>query len=685
MPEEEYLRPEDIHAERARQVLDFLNAAQTAEEIAAAVEIPDERDVGVRLAQRILDRRRQLGGFTNIQQIADIPLIGPERFTEIVITLSEAQPPEVSVPSSEILREIRALREQVNALQATIGGRSRIVLRALQEQPFLGQAVNLVVTVTEAGGDRPRIDAPLTLTTTWGRLRATDGLTLREGNSVTTRTDGYGTARVLLLPPSSEDLLPVQQDTLEIALRLLDPGAVTPRAIESGLREIAQQYRWDGNPQLRHAIDVYYRDFGEGLLETVNDRDYLLAWSYFDSTVLAYVQDDAESGSGATAVHATAAISLRFKNWLGPWLEVMQTVAQTESRLAEDLIEAKEAEETGTLLGHVYSRVRDFVSEQRGLVGDYVGRRVAEESLRDFLQTETGDLPQETQLTIFPALDVASHTIASSDANVLAAVDQTHSDLRQELNQKIGEVETETVNMLTTHVEGLQEQLDGKVDEHAFSGLRIQVNNELATKVDATAFNTALAGKVDESDFNSLQTDVNNELATKVDAATFDAALAEKVDATAFTNQLGQLDAKIAGVVTERIDVLARSVEELGTRITEVETESIDVLAERVENIQSQLDGKVDVVTFNDALETKVDTAEFTGFKTEVNNELTTKVDAATFDGALARKVDATTFNTALDRKVDSATFAARLSSLRGDVNSLQGNVNRLSGEVFPS
>jgi hypothetical protein len=532
MPEEEYLRPEDVHPERARQVLDFLNAAQTAEEIAAAVEIPDERDVGVRLAQRILDRRRQLGGFTNIQQIADIPLIGPERFTEIVTTLSEAQAPEVPVPSAEILREIRALREQVNALQTAIGGRSRIVLRALQEQPFLGLGVNLVVTVTEAGGERPRIDAPVTLTTTWGRLRTTDGLTLREDNSVTTRTDGYGTARVLLLPPTSEDLLPVQQDTLEIALRLLDSGAATPQATANGLQELARQYRWDGNPQLRYAIDVYFRDFGEGLLQTVNARDYMLAWSYFDSTVLAYVQDDTGSGPDATTVHATAALSLRFKNWLGPWLETLQTVAQSEGRLAQDLAGARETEETGTLLGNVYGRVRDFVSEQRGVVGDYVGRRIAEDSLRDFLQTGIEELPLSKQAAIFPALDVASHAVASSDTSVLDAVGQTHSDLRQELNQKIGEVETEGISVLSTRVEDLQSQLNAKVDATTF-------NTALNAKLDASQFNSFV------SEFNSFETQIGTQLAAKVDTTTFNTEIARKVDRTAFNTQLGELQTRI--------------------------------------------------------------------------------------------------------------------------------------------
>jgi hypothetical protein len=80
------------------------------------------------------------------------------------------------------------------------GDQPTVTVRALREQPFLGQAVNLVVTVIEADGKRPRVDAPLTLFTTFGRLRAVDGLISQDG------TDGNGVARALLLPPVSEDL-----------------------------------------------------------------------------------------------------------------------------------------------------------------------------------------------------------------------------------------------------------------------------------------------------------------------------------------------------------------------------------------------------------------------------------------------------------------------------------------------
>jgi hypothetical protein len=87
----EHLHPEDVSSEDAHIVLDRLNAARTAGEIADKVEIPFERDVGVGIAQRILDRRRELGGFfTDLHELRAVPLVGPERFTEILTAIIRA-------------------------------------------------------------------------------------------------------------------------------------------------------------------------------------------------------------------------------------------------------------------------------------------------------------------------------------------------------------------------------------------------------------------------------------------------------------------------------------------------------------------------------------------------------------------------------------------------------------------
>ena len=64
------IRPEDVPEREATQILEFLNAVETPEEIAEIVEVPGERDVGIGVAQNILDRRQELGGFDNLAQVA---------------------------------------------------------------------------------------------------------------------------------------------------------------------------------------------------------------------------------------------------------------------------------------------------------------------------------------------------------------------------------------------------------------------------------------------------------------------------------------------------------------------------------------------------------------------------------------------------------------------------------------
>lgn len=91
-----YLKPEDVQLTEAKSVLAFLNAAKTAEEIADAVELPAEKDVGIRVAQNILDRRAQLGGFKDLKQIYAVSQVGPERFSEIVNALGTRKEVETS-------------------------------------------------------------------------------------------------------------------------------------------------------------------------------------------------------------------------------------------------------------------------------------------------------------------------------------------------------------------------------------------------------------------------------------------------------------------------------------------------------------------------------------------------------------------------------------------------------------
>ena len=84
-----YLLPEDVSPEHAAEVLTFLNAAASAQAIADAVEIRGELDVGIRIAERIVARRDALGGFSTLDEVYAVPLVGPGRFTEIVSSMDK--------------------------------------------------------------------------------------------------------------------------------------------------------------------------------------------------------------------------------------------------------------------------------------------------------------------------------------------------------------------------------------------------------------------------------------------------------------------------------------------------------------------------------------------------------------------------------------------------------------------
>jgi hypothetical protein len=109
MADEEVIHPSDVSVEDSRRILDFLNRAGSAEEIADAVEFPGDRDIGIRLSQRILAQRAHLDGtFTELQQVLDIEGIGPKRFTQIVKALRTQTLPSFD---PEKVREARDLCE----------------------------------------------------------------------------------------------------------------------------------------------------------------------------------------------------------------------------------------------------------------------------------------------------------------------------------------------------------------------------------------------------------------------------------------------------------------------------------------------------------------------------------------------------------------------------------------------
>ncbi|GAK58624.1 hypothetical protein U27_05598 [Candidatus Vecturithrix granuli] len=613
---------------------------------------------------------------------------------------------------AELLQEVQALRKTVEALTVEINARHRITLHPVHTLPFLGQSVTIVAKVTNDLGT-PRVDIPVTFVATWGRLRTADGYTFEQGNTVTARTGVDGTVRVTLMSPTSEDLWDVQQDALETMLRLLDPDAGTPHDTEASLQEMARQYRWEANIQFRRAVDIYFRDFRHSLLDTINFRDYMQTWAYFDSTVIAYVREGEPKDTLATSVQGTATLTLRFKDWLGPWLQTYLELSGSESSLGEDLQSVKQqSKEAGVLINGVYDRIRDFVTSQRGLAGEYIGQKVAETSIRDFLDSGIDDLPVDTRVSLFPALEVVSSTIATTGVNVLKGLGQARADLRQELNTKIGQIDTKSISALKERVEGLESQFSEKIDRSelnnllvnsvAFAEFQVQINALLESKVDTATFtqfqtnmSALLANKVDIPIFTQFQTELNNslknkvdsvtfsefsitskrdmdalqeqvekfqpQLAGKVDRADFDRGLASKLDTTRFERFQAQVDDSLKNKVdtatftqfqTDVNKSLERKVDSTTfNEFSNTVNRNMGALKEQVEKFQPQLAGKVDRTDFDRGLASKLDTTRFEEFQTQINDSLKSKVDTVTFNRFQ------TDVNNSLKNKVDIVTF----------------------------
>ena len=410
-------------------MLGFVNTIGSAEELALAAGFPDAVGAGGAIARRILERREALGGkFSEITQLSDIPLLGPERFSGLVaVATGQPLPGEVSVEA--LWAEVRALRRMLAAVTATPP--VRITLQAMETAGYVGQPVDLRLRVTEGG--RALAGARLIVTTTWGYLQTFVGLAVEAGPAISVGTDVQGEASLQLLPALAPRLTDAQQHALSSALGRLDRESVTPTQSLTGLQGLADQYRRERSTDLRAAIDVYFQEQRRQLIEPINPRAQLAAWDHQEALILAYLQDQ----DGDRRATSPASLVVRMKDWLGPWFQAYQDQQRRGGGLREDLDRGiKGLRDNSLLLERALTSVHSYVAKQRGQAGEAVAQRVADHTLRGFMATGLEALPATTRLSLFPALDIAAKTIRGSGIGALASVTQARIDLRNEVNTK---------------------------------------------------------------------------------------------------------------------------------------------------------------------------------------------------------------------------------------------------------
>jgi hypothetical protein len=313
---ETYLTPLDVDAATAARVLGFLNAVASAEEINAAVEIPDERDVGVRLGQRIIDRRSELGSFTDLRQIRDIPYIGPERFTEIITGIAGLvnRPP---YDSASLYDELARLRRQVAALGSHMDALiTEVSIIADRRTPLLGQPVRITASVTGGLDNRPRPGVPVTFIAPSATIEHAEGMINRTGISATLLTGPGGAARVTVHAATDEPMLPSQKTAL-LSLLADFPDVETPSLVTAFLDQLIADYAWDVNQDFRAAVDLLYKTYGRSLIDGVNAFDHLAHWPRVDAPIIATAGGGPNETVGMQ-VRGGAVFTIPFRNWLGP-------------------------------------------------------------------------------------------------------------------------------------------------------------------------------------------------------------------------------------------------------------------------------------------------------------------------------------------------------------------------------
>lgn len=457
-----HIKPESLSAAEIQQVLEFLNAAQSIEEIADTIEIPGELDVGLRVAQRLLNRRETLGGeFSDIQQIANTPYVGPERFTEIVAVLTGRSIETVGqsgIVSPSILQELRELREMVRSLQSTMGVRYRISMRLAQTGLYLGQTAIILVEVRDTKKNKPKANLPLTLATSWGTLETQVGFEKRHGSVITAQTDINGNAKIKIIGPTYEQLTTAQQLALDAALRSLDPAAATPNEVTVALDDLVSQYQANGNVDLREAIDIYFRTRLEALSSAINPQSSNFAWPYFDTLVTAYLHEDDEQLKYGNVAESTAVLKVRVKDWIEPWYQAYINQLNENCTICEDFNRlTDQVTDKSVLLDNMVNRLYSYASGEFGLIGESVAEKVAQRQVKDFLFTGLEGLPFGTRQILFPALDLAAKNITTSQMGTLAVMGQVRTDINQNVDNKFGELGD--IGAFMEVVTGVQSQL----------------------------------------------------------------------------------------------------------------------------------------------------------------------------------------------------------------------------------
>jgi hypothetical protein len=445
-----YLEPGDLSARQEARVLEFLNQAGSAAELADSIEFPAELDIGIRLAQRLLDARSLAGGtFSSLSQVAAVPYIGPERFTEICAAALGLAPdywsrhPDLFGGSAQVAsRELKRLQAQLLDL---LRDREQVLLelKCLNQPAWLGQTLDLRLNARDAAG-RPLANRHITLQASLGRLEVAYGLAIQSGPAVELRTGTDGSVRLKLHYTPRESLSAEQQAALEAVLAQLDPLADSPHLLQQAFLQIAAAYQQERRSSLRVALDIYANEGKQRFFDQLNASNLGFYWPLEVSTLRADYHPD----PGAASSSAQAVLAVRWKNWVGAWFEYLGAYLSGRAGLQQAFAAAKQRGAEGfRLVDDLLGEAHSFVAGQPGLAAQWLSQRVVKYAVHDFLALETADLDESTQRELFSHLEIASEQLKATDRGTLSAVNQTRIDMDNKLKD-IGVINNDLLDQM---------------------------------------------------------------------------------------------------------------------------------------------------------------------------------------------------------------------------------------------
>ena len=456
------LEPGDLTPAQTARVLTLLNAAASAQALATAIEIPGELDIGVRLAQRLLDARAALGGrFTDLGQVRAVRLIGPERFTEICAAALGLDPRRwitqignFSDQQAQIEARLARLSSLAESTAAAREG-ARVDLVASPQPLWLGQALELRVLCTDAAG-RPLPGRRVTVTTSLGVLEAAFGFAVTRAAGITVRTGADGSARLDLRLTPPDGLSAEQQALLEGELDALDPQADSAAGLGPALFALAQRYTAERAGTLRAALDLYARQYRGVFVDRLNFGGAGVAFPVETSVLRA----DLHPADGAASL-AHAVLAAQHRNWVGAWLDALAEYVASQAALDAALAGAGQRGNTGQrLVDDIVAEAQVFVARQPGIAAQWVAQRRVHGAMQRYLARQTGQLDLPTRLSLHAQLAGAAAQITPEGIGTLAAVAQAKSELGARIEQMGG-----LSGALADEIRGIRSEVAVRADE----------------------------------------------------------------------------------------------------------------------------------------------------------------------------------------------------------------------------